>query len=76
MLSEWKSENLTLISPTAYVGEEGDDADLDAPKVYEPTPSLEHLAEKLQQYQSGYNETIRGSAMDLVFFKVSLCSVC
>lgn len=51
-------------------GEEADDVDLDAPKVYEPIPSLDGLAEKLQSYQTSYNESIRGSAMDLVFFKV------
>jgi dynein heavy chain len=51
-------------------GEEGDDADLDAPKIYEPIPSLEELAHKLQQYQELYNEIIRGAKMDLVFFKV------
>lgn len=52
-------------------GEETDDADLDSPKIYEPIPSLDVLAEKLQSFQTGYNETIRGSAMDLVFFKVT-----
>ena len=51
-------------------GEEGDDADLDAPKVYENIPSLEVLAERLGQYQQQYNETVRGGQMDLVFFKV------
>ena len=60
--------HLDLLSDST--GEEEDDADLDAPKVYEPIPSLESLAERLQSYQQGYNETIRGSGMDLVFFKV------
>ena len=53
-------------------GEEGEDADLDAPKIYEPIPSLEALAEKLNGYMEQYNETIRGAKMDLVFFKVIL----
>ena len=30
---------------------------------------LEMLNEKLKQYMGSYNETIRGAAMDLVFFK-------
>lgn len=52
------------------VGEEPEDADLDAPKVYEPIESLEKLSERLVSYQQQYNETIRGAAMDLVYFKV------
>jgi len=51
-------------------GEEGDDADLEAPKIYEPIESFEQLEEKLKVFQEQYNETIRGSKMDLVFFKV------
>jgi dynein heavy chain len=50
-------------------GEEGEDADLEAPKVYELVPSYEFLSEKLQQYQQQYNEQIKGGKMDLVFFK-------
>ena len=52
-------------------GEEPDDADLEALKVYEPIPSLEVLAERLGTFQQMYNEAVRGGAMDLVFFKVS-----
>lgn len=51
-------------------GDEPDDADLDAPKIYEPIPSLDELAEKLNSYMEQYNETVRGGKMDLVFFKV------
>lgn len=54
------------------VGEEADDADLDAPKVYEPIPSFESLDAKLNQYMQQYNETVRGGQMDLVFFKVTV----
>ena len=54
----------------ACAGEEADDADLEAPKVYELIPSLDELATKLTGYQEQYNETIRGAKMDLVFFKV------
>ncbi|CAF4255340.1 unnamed protein product, partial [Rotaria magnacalcarata] len=50
-------------------GEEGEDADLEAPKVYELISSYEALSEKLQFYQQLYNEQIKGGKMDLVFFK-------
>lgn len=53
-------------------GEEADDADLDAPKVYELVPTLEDLDKKLNQYLQQYNETVRGGQMDLVFFKVRI----
>ena len=50
-------------------GDEPEDADLDAPKIYEPIPSFEALEERLKMYLAQYNESIRGSGMDLVFFK-------
>ncbi|CAF0880138.1 unnamed protein product [Rotaria sordida] len=50
-------------------GEEAEDADLEAPKIYEPIPSFEALEERLKMYLAQYNESIRGSGMDLVFFK-------
>ncbi|KAK3576985.1 hypothetical protein CHS0354_005992 [Potamilus streckersoni] len=56
-------------------GEEGEDADLEAPKIYEPVPTLEILAEKLATYQEQYNETIRGAKMDLVFFKDAMTNL-
>ncbi|KAI4895809.1 hypothetical protein NFI96_021985 [Prochilodus magdalenae] len=49
-------------------GEEADDACLDAPKIYEMVPNFELLSEKLRFYQSQYNEAVRGSHLDLVFF--------
>ncbi|XP_074645893.1 dynein axonemal heavy chain 5-like [Tubulanus polymorphus] len=50
-------------------GDEPDDADMDAPKVYEAIETLDQLSERLKSYMSQYNETVRGGAMDLVFFK-------
>ncbi|CAJ1072667.1 dynein axonemal heavy chain 8-like isoform X3 [Xyrichtys novacula] len=50
-------------------GEEDDDACFDAPKVYEMVPSFEVLSEKLMMYQAQHNEVVRGSSLDLVFFK-------
>ncbi|KAL7373953.1 hypothetical protein ABVT39_018239 [Epinephelus coioides] len=50
-------------------GDEPEDTELEAPKVYEPIPSLDALAERLSVFQQQYNEAVRGGAMDLVFFK-------
>ncbi|KFU84710.1 Dynein heavy chain 8, axonemal, partial [Chaetura pelagica] len=50
-------------------GDEPEDFVFEPPKVYEEIPSFEFLCEKLQMYQRQYNEYIRGSFMDLVFFK-------
>ena len=58
-----------------HVGEEEDDAAFEAPKVYEPIESLEQVSARLQMQQAMYNEAIRGSVMDLVFFKVSCIDV-
>ena len=58
-----------LRDPPEPTGEEADDADLEAPKIYEAIPPWNELEEKLQQYLAQYNETVRGSGMDLVFFK-------
>nr|XP_048699429.1 dynein axonemal heavy chain 8 [Caretta caretta] len=50
-------------------GDEPEDFVFEAPKVYEMIPSFEFLCEKLQMYQRQYNEAVRGSFLDLVFFK-------
>ncbi|XP_075002904.1 dynein axonemal heavy chain 8 isoform X1 [Calonectris borealis] len=50
-------------------GDEPEDFVFEPPKVYEEIPSFEFLCEKLQMYQRQYNECIRGSFLDLVFFK-------
>ncbi|XP_078503479.1 dynein axonemal heavy chain 8 isoform X2 [Lissotriton helveticus] len=50
-------------------GEEPDDFVFEQPKIYEMIPSYEFLTEKLQDFQRQLNETLRGSSLDLVFFK-------
>jgi dynein heavy chain len=55
--------------PPEPTGDEPEDADFDAPKIYEHIPSFEVLEERLKMYLTQYNESIRGSGMDLVFFK-------
>ncbi|XP_078698147.1 dynein axonemal heavy chain 5-like [Branchiostoma floridae x Branchiostoma belcheri] len=50
-------------------GDEPDDADLDAPKIYEPIDSYEQLQERLNMFMAQYNESVRSGKMDLVFFK-------
>ncbi|KFO26999.1 Dynein heavy chain 8, axonemal [Fukomys damarensis] len=50
-------------------GDEPEDTAFEIPKVYELVPSFEFLCEKLQFYQRQFNEVIRGTSLDLVFFK-------
>nr|XP_019946997.1 PREDICTED: dynein heavy chain 5, axonemal [Paralichthys olivaceus] len=50
-------------------GEEPEDADFDMPKVYEPIESYESLKERLNMFLHLYNETVRGTGMDMVFFQ-------
>ncbi|XP_064553878.1 dynein axonemal heavy chain 5 isoform X1 [Drosophila montana] len=52
-------------------GEEGEDTDMELPKVYEPVNShnsYEALRERLVMFLAQFNEMVRGSGMDLVFF--------
>lgn len=60
-----------LREPPEPTGEETEDADLDAPKIYEQIVSFEQLKTRLLTYQEQYNETVRGASMDMVFFKVA-----
>ncbi|KZC10625.1 Dynein heavy chain 5, axonemal [Dufourea novaeangliae] len=49
-------------------GEEGEDADVELPKVYEPVYDDQVLRDRLEMFLSQFNEMQRGSGMDLVFF--------
>ncbi|KAI8431134.1 hypothetical protein MSG28_001183, partial [Choristoneura fumiferana] len=49
-------------------GEEGEDADMELPKVYEPVFEYSELRERLEMFLAQFNEMVRGSGMDLVFF--------
>ena len=49
-------------------GEEGGDADLESPKIYEPMETFVPVIQRLTTFQDQYNDILRGSAMDLVFF--------
>uniref|UniRef100_A0A8I3NLP8 Dynein axonemal heavy chain 8 n=1 Tax=Canis lupus familiaris TaxID=9615 RepID=A0A8I3NLP8_CANLF len=50
-------------------GDEPEDTVFEVPKIYELVPSFDFLSEKLQFYQRQFNEIIRGTSLDLVFFK-------
>ncbi|MEE6465421.1 hypothetical protein FKM82_006550, partial [Ascaphus truei] len=50
-------------------GDEPEDAELEAPKIYEPIPSFPQLSDRLNMFMQQYNEAVRGTRMDLVFFK-------
>lgn len=50
-------------------GEEPEDSDFDLPKVYEPIESFESLKDRLNMFLCHYNESIRGTGMDMVFFQ-------
>ncbi|KAM4605979.1 LOW QUALITY PROTEIN: dynein axonemal heavy chain 5 [Polymixia lowei] len=68
--AQWDSYFVDFLREAAEpTGEEPEDTELEAPKVYEPIPSLDSLAERLSLFQQQYNEAVRGGAMDLVFFK-------
>eukprot|EP00117_Sycon_ciliatum_P004310 scpid857/ scgid8744/ Dynein heavy chain 5, axonemal; Axonemal beta dynein heavy chain 5; Ciliary dynein heavy chain 5 len=58
-----------LQDPPEATGEEPEDQELEAPKIYEPIPPYDELEERLTMFMTQYNETIRGAGMDLVFFK-------
>ncbi|XP_040833581.1 dynein heavy chain 5, axonemal [Ochotona curzoniae] len=49
-------------------GETSEEADAEMPKIYEPVESFNHLKERLNMFLQLYNESVRGTGMDVVFF--------
>ncbi|KAM9637240.1 dynein axonemal heavy chain 5 [Morphnus guianensis] len=49
-------------------GEKSEEVNLDIPKIYEPIYSFHQLRNRLNMFLQTYNENIRGTGMDLVFF--------
>lgn len=60
---------ISLFKCSLLTGEEPEDSDFDLPKVYEPIESFKSLKERLNMFLSHYNEGIRGTGMDMVFFQ-------
>ncbi|XP_049585235.1 dynein axonemal heavy chain 5 [Syngnathus scovelli] len=55
-------------SPEAS-GEEPEDSDMDLPKVYETIETFDSLKGRLNMFLGLYNESVRGTGMDMVFFQ-------
>ena len=49
-------------------GEEEGETETELPKIYEPVPNFKILSDRLKYFLDQYNEIMRGSNMDLVFF--------
>lgn len=60
-----------MLYTDVFTGEEGEETEVESPKIYEPISSFKELSDRLEMHQQQYNESIRGAKMDLVFFKVS-----
>jgi len=61
---------LRFLYHVSCTGEEGEETEVESPKIYEPIGSFKELSDRLEMHQQQYNESIRGAKMDLVFFKV------
>ncbi|EUB62286.1 Dynein heavy chain 5, axonemal [Echinococcus granulosus] len=55
--------------PPEATGEEGEDFDFSAPKVYEPIFELGVLVDRLNNFLRERNESVRGAPLDIVFFR-------
>uniref|UniRef100_A0A8C0FTI7 Dynein axonemal heavy chain 5 n=1 Tax=Bubo bubo TaxID=30461 RepID=A0A8C0FTI7_BUBBB len=50
-------------------GEKTEEVNLDIPKIYEPIYSFHQLQNRLNVFLQTYNENVRGTGMDMVFFE-------
>ena len=77
MYHKWKKLNYLFSFRDAPepTGEETEDVDMELPKIYEPIPSLEALKERLHFFLNMYNDIVRGSGMDLVFFEDAMIHI-
>nr|XP_021143896.1 dynein heavy chain 5, axonemal [Columba livia] len=50
-------------------GEKSGEVNLDMPKIYEPIHSFQQLRNRLNMFLQRYNENVRGTGMDMVFFE-------
>ncbi|XP_038626369.1 dynein heavy chain 5, axonemal [Tachyglossus aculeatus] len=48
--------------------EETEETEVNIPKIYEPIQSFVHLRDRLNTFLQIYNENVRGTGMDMVFF--------
>lgn len=51
------------------LGEKSEEVNLDIPKIYEPIYSFHQLRNRLNKFLQTYNENVRGTGMDMVFFE-------
>lgn len=49
--------------------EKPEEVNLDIPKIYEPISSFHQLQNRLNKFLQTYNENVRGTGMDMVFFE-------
>ncbi|XP_014211974.1 dynein heavy chain 5, axonemal-like [Copidosoma floridanum] len=61
-----------LREPPEPTGDEPEDFVLEAPKTYEKMPSYDFVISKVKSFMDLYNEYIRGTHLDLVFFHDAL----
>lgn len=61
-----------LREPPEATGDEGEDFDFDAPKIYEEIPSFEFTTKKVLFFMDEFNKKQRSGFMDMVFFRDAL----
>nr|XP_013808177.1 PREDICTED: dynein heavy chain 5, axonemal isoform X2 [Apteryx mantelli mantelli] len=80
LVEEEFGEKKTLLDPAAFfvdflrdaperTGEKSEGADSYMPKIYEPVHSFHQLRDRLNMFLHVYNEKVRGTGLDMVFFE-------